>query len=309
MSPLDPEHLLTLLAVAESGSESAAAALLGIGQSSVSRRLAALQQSSAEPLTVRTASGIRPTAAGERLIPHARAIRDALLASHRAIAPEVSRQVSFRFGCSPHVALGIAAQFVAAVLRMRPTPPEAHYLEAPSSELLADLRGGSAVDAAITLDAPAGREPGFTASRLGSDDLVLISARALGTGATPDLDLLRTATLLLPPAGSQVHARGLAALAGAGIHLASTVVASGPAALKAAALAGAGVGITLASCCSSEVAAGWLSSYPLAALGGSAPGSVDFWLLISDLLPARESEVVAACARQAASALTSRVEP
>lgn len=323
---VDPEHLLTLLAVAESGSESAAAELLGIGQSSVSRRLAGLQQSSEEPLTTRTATGIRPTAAGERLLPYARAIRTALQASQRAVAPEASRPLSFRIGVSEHAALGVGAQFMAALAARGAAAQDAHveYLQEQSFALLGRLRGGpasadGALDAAIALDAPASHEPGFTAERLGADDLMLISTRAIESGSEPDLDELRAATLLLPPSGSQVHARALAELAAAGLHLRNRVIAPGPAALKAAVLAGAGMGVTLASCCASEVAAGWLFGYTLQTLlaaagtasgtsagtagGGARNGSVDVWLLLADHLPPREAAVVTECARRAANAL------
>lgn len=305
MSPsVDPEHLLTLLAVAESGSESAAAERLGIGQSSVSRRLAGLQQAAAEPLTVRTVSGVRPTPAGERLLPHARAIRAALEASQREIAPEGSRQLAFRVGFSPHVATGVGALFIAAAARGHAGERvTADLEEASAAALLARLRGsgppdtsGGRLDAALTFASIIGQEPGFEATRLGEDDVVLVSTSALASGGELDLDALRRAPLLLPPAASAVHTRAVAALARAGFHPANALVAPSPAALMAAALAGGGVGVTLASSCASEVAAGWLHAYAL-------DDVVELWLLVADRLPVREAAAVREFSRQAASAL------
>lgn len=308
MSPaVDPEHLLTLLAVAESGSESAAAELLGIGQSSVSRRLAALQQSSREPLTVRTAGGVRPTATGERLLPHARAIRAALASSEREIAPAESRPLAFRLGFSQHAALGLAAAFIAGAARgLGGESVAAEYEEASSAALLGRLRGapqleaGSArIDAALALASPGSREPGLSATHLGSDDIVLISATSLGRGQAADPESLRKAPLLLPPAGSSVHTRALSALARSGVHPANVTVSPSPAALKSAVLAGAGTGVTIASGCASEVAAGWLFAYRF-----EETEAVDVWLLVSDHLPPREAVAVRSLARQAASCLS-----
>lgn len=305
MSPsVDPEHLLTLLAVAESGSESAAAELLGIGQSSVSRRLASLQQSAAEALTVRTVTGVRPTPAGERLLPHARAIRAALLASQREVAPEESRPLAFRIGFSPHVATGVGALFVAAAARGHAGERVAAELEeSPSAALLARLRGsappdatGGRLDAALTFSSIIGQEPGFAAERLGADDLVLVSTTALTSGSELDLDALRKTPLLLPPAESPVHTRAVTALARAGFHPADAIVASSPAALKAAVLAGAGAGVALASACASEVAAGWLRAHVL-------DDAVELWLLVADRLPPREAAAVREFASHAASGL------
>src|SRR5690606_10321979 len=79
----DAETLMTLLTLHETGSESAAAEVLGVGQSSVSRRIATLQRLSPEPLTVRTATGTKLTPAGQRLLPFAREARAALLGAAR----------------------------------------------------------------------------------------------------------------------------------------------------------------------------------------------------------------------------------
>ncbi|MDX5935129.1 LysR family transcriptional regulator [Acidithiobacillus thiooxidans] len=76
----DAEQLLTLLAVSESGSISAAAERLFRGQSSISERLKKLTEYVGEPLYRRDINGVNLTHTGEMLIPDIqrlkRAIRD-----------------------------------------------------------------------------------------------------------------------------------------------------------------------------------------------------------------------------------------
>jgi DNA-binding transcriptional LysR family regulator len=69
--PLDLELLRTFVAVAESGSFSNAAPLVGRSQSAVSMPMQRLEQSLA-PLLVRGPQAARPNAAGEALLPFAR---------------------------------------------------------------------------------------------------------------------------------------------------------------------------------------------------------------------------------------------
>ena len=100
----DSEPLLTLLALHEAGSESAAAELLGIGQSSVSRRLSSLQRLSSEQLTVRTATGTKLTDFGERLLPYAREARAALTGAGRWLVGEAASVGPLRVGLDPDLA-------------------------------------------------------------------------------------------------------------------------------------------------------------------------------------------------------------
>src|SRR5690606_36830838 len=175
----DTEPLLTLLALAEAGSESAAAERLGIGQSSVSRRIASLQKSSGEPLTQRTASGSKLTPAGERLLPYARELRASLNAAARLLAADEAGPLKLLFGMTPE----LAPRFAGALVNSARTPAlesalfELTINEGSDEELLADVRSG-ALHAALSSWAPAGREPGLEATRVGSDRLVMISQAA-----------------------------------------------------------------------------------------------------------------------------------
>ena len=74
MRGLDADHLRTFVAVCDSGSLSAAAPRVFLSPSSVSEQLAKLEQRLGATLLERGKSGAAPTAAGTRLLAHARAI-------------------------------------------------------------------------------------------------------------------------------------------------------------------------------------------------------------------------------------------
>lgn len=297
----DAEHLLTLLAVADAGNESSAAEILGVGQSSINRRLSGLQQQSAAPLTKRTAAGTRLTPAGAALLPYARDVREALRSAARLLAPAGSAPLRVSLGISPHLLPRLAGALAAAAQAQGPL--DISLTEASSSDLLAAVRA-SQLDAALTLWAPAGTEPGLSALQIGTDRVVLTApaGSSVISGGQMNVRELRAAILLLP-GRSTVSDRGRAFARMLGLSQARVVELSGPAAVRAAVLAGQGVGVTLASYVAAESAAAWLVTSPLSAVAQSsavgatsddAPGhtargaaldSVSLWLLTNDTLP------------------------
>jgi DNA-binding transcriptional LysR family regulator len=72
LAPLDLELLRTFVAVADSGSFSNAAPLVGRSQSAVSMQMQRLEHSLDRPLLIRKPQAARPNAAGEALLPYAR---------------------------------------------------------------------------------------------------------------------------------------------------------------------------------------------------------------------------------------------
>ncbi len=318
----DAEHLLTLLAVADAGNESAAAEILGVGQSSINRRLAGLQQQSAAPLTKRTAAGTRLTPAGAALLPYARQVREALRSSARLLAPANSAPLRVKLGMSPHLTPRMAGGLAAAARAEEPL--DISYEEAHSTELLAAVRA-EGLDAALSLWAPAGTEPGLSAHQLGSDRVVLVAPAGSGhiAGGQVDAALIRGSTLLLPGPGT-ISGRGRAFARMLGVDQAAVVQLSGPAAVRAAVLAGRGLGVMLASYVAAETTAAWLVAAPLSAVLGSgaataggpsdhAPAngtsdpaaaagadSVSLWLLTNDALPEEASRRLTALAQRTA---------
>lgn len=289
----DAEHLLTLLAVAEAGSESTAAELLGVGQSSVSRRLAALQQLAREPLTRRTAAGTRLTPAGEALLGPARELRAVLQRAAEQLDPERRAAATVRLGITPHLVPRLAGAFGAA------RGLEVELVEAHSRTLLTALRRGE-LAAALSLEAPAGGEPGVRTVQVGEERLFVAAhpgEPAVKAGGADGL-LLAKARWCLPAAPSAVGDRGRALLRRAGLAAAHQTPVPSPAALRATVLAGAGVGLVLGSELQAEAAAGWLTLAELP-FGERADAVMGVWLLTSDALPEGQEALLEDLARGA----------
>lgn len=278
----DAEQLLTLLAVAEAGNESAAALQLQLGQSSVSRRLAALQQLSEAPLTQRTAAGTRLTPAGDALLGPAREVRAALQAAAGLLDPALRVAAKLRCGITPHLAPRLAGSLSASA------QANLELVEAPSSALLAALRRGE-LQAAITLTAPAGGEPGLRVVSLGEETIML--ATQPGTAPGP-------VRWLLPAPPSAVGERAQLLLRRAGLAAAPRTLMPSPGAMRSAVLAGAGAGMVLRSEVSAEAAAGWLSLSKLP-FGADEDARLEATLLLSDSLAADQAAALERLALEA----------
>jgi len=99
------DDLHTVLAVARQGSLSAAAQLLGVNHSTVSRRIAALEKAAGHPLFRGQPRGQRPTAAGEELIRAAERMEAEILRLGRLLAsPEVGLEGSVRLTAPSDIA-------------------------------------------------------------------------------------------------------------------------------------------------------------------------------------------------------------
>jgi DNA-binding transcriptional LysR family regulator len=99
MEQLQPNDLLIYAKVAQHGSFSRAAAQLGMPKSTVSRRVAALEERLGERLMVRTTRRLSLTEFGEQLLAHARQVADeteavAALSEHRQAQPSGRLRVS-----------------------------------------------------------------------------------------------------------------------------------------------------------------------------------------------------------------------
>src|SRR5690242_6107665 len=80
------EELRLFVAVARSGSFTAAGAELNYTQSAVSRRIASLEQDAGGPLFERLPRGVRPTPAGLILHRHALEVLDRMAAADRELS-------------------------------------------------------------------------------------------------------------------------------------------------------------------------------------------------------------------------------
>ena len=135
MSADDPawEDLQLLLAARSTGSLSAAAKNLGLGQSTASRRLARLEARLGAPLLDRTPEGIQPTELAELIAPHAE-----LIAEHMADIQRVTagQRTSVRGRVRIALPDGLASTWLA---------PRLGTFLAAHPELELDLLSGNAV--------------------------------------------------------------------------------------------------------------------------------------------------------------------
>jgi DNA-binding transcriptional LysR family regulator len=113
------EDLQLFLAVAEARSLSAAARVLKLGQPTLSRRMALLEERLGDPLFVRRTDGVTPTALAERLLPAARRMAEWAGEAERAAAGrERSPEGRVRIAAPPGVAFDFLAP-LAGALRTR----------------------------------------------------------------------------------------------------------------------------------------------------------------------------------------------
>lgn len=262
---LEPEPLMTFARVAEAGSVSAAAAGLHRSQPALSAQLRKLTDAVGEPLYRRHRHGIRLTAAGEALLPHARAVVAALAAAQRW---------SDELAGLDHGTLRLAASMTVAVYHL-PARLAAFHAEHPGLRI--DLLTRNSSDAAELLAAgraelaivegPVGALPaGIAASLFGVDRLVLVvpprhplrADEPLPLGALEGLPTVRREP------GSGTRAVVDRALAAEGVELATTMEATGLDAVKQAVLAGIGAAFLAERAVEREVEAGALRVVPLA---------------------------------------------
>lgn len=166
------DELEHFVAVVDAGGFTAGARRVHLTQPTLSASVQRLEQALGARLLHRDRAGVSPTAAGEALLPHARAALAAVEEGRRAVA-EVE---GLRAG---RVRVGAGATFATYVLppllrQLRDQHPalRLHLREGSTEELLEDLRGGQLDLAVLPLPAPTDlhAEPWVT------DELLLVQA-------------------------------------------------------------------------------------------------------------------------------------
>ena len=143
--PLDPQGMLLLASLAESGGVRRTAAKLGVPRSTISRRLAQLEQDAGSPLVVRTTRRFALTDLG-----HALAARATSLASLMSESEDLVRRAkaepsgTLRIAAAPVLGEDVLPEIVAELARRHPRLT----VEARLSVEYVDLRRGD-VDVAL----------------------------------------------------------------------------------------------------------------------------------------------------------------
>src|SRR5689334_4201790 len=108
------EDLQLFLAVAEARSMSAAARTLRLGQPTLSRRMALLEEAVGSALFVRRPDGVAPTPLAERLLPAARRMAEWASEAGRAVAGgERAPEGRVRIAAPPGIAFDFLAPLAA----------------------------------------------------------------------------------------------------------------------------------------------------------------------------------------------------
>jgi DNA-binding transcriptional LysR family regulator len=195
---MDVAALRTVLAVAEAGSVTGAAARLHCVPSAVTARLRALEAELGQPLFVRRPRGMAPTPAGEVLLGYARSAVRLMEEAARAVAPEAEPRGTLRVGATDTTA---TVHLPAVFARYHEAHPQVALAlrSAITSDLLAEVRAHR-LDCAIVNTVP--REPVFRCDRIRTERLVLATARAM-----TDPFARSPATMLAARAGGAQRAR------------------------------------------------------------------------------------------------------
>ena len=142
------------LAVAEAGSVSGAARRLKLGQPTISRRLAEMEQAMGARLFARGVGGATLTSAGERLLAPAKNMAEwAGEVARAAEADEAAPQGLVRITASPYVCFDFVAPFAAWVSSRHPSS----RIEVLSTTKYLDMARGEA-DLALRLRRPQGKD-------------------------------------------------------------------------------------------------------------------------------------------------------
>lgn len=139
---LTSQSLRSLRAVAEAGSFTAAAELLGYTQSAVSKQVRALETATGAVLFTRTARGVQPTAAGRALLQRATVILDQLDAAQHDVETSARRPGGrVTVGGFPTTAVQLVPQALADLHAQHPDV-EVEFRQLSTPAQLRSLRSG-----------------------------------------------------------------------------------------------------------------------------------------------------------------------
>ena len=257
---MELRQLEILVAIADHGSVSRAAVSLNLSQPSLSRQVARLEDEVGQRLWVRNGRGVEPTAAGERLLEHARAV---LESTRRAIDElrDMNESPAGRVtvGMPPRVALGMSVPLVQG-FRQRFPRAVITVLEGLSLSLRESLVAGR-LDLALLFDPLP--SPQLACEPLMREPLLLVAPPGSRLPARASLASLAEFPMVLPSAPNAIRGLLDKVLLPRGVAL--DVIAEVVAVQTVIALVADGVGCTVlpASALSAGAAAGKMPRAPI----------------------------------------------
>lgn len=257
---MELRQLEILVAIADHGSVSRAAVSLNLSQPSLSRQVARLEDEVGQRLWVRNGRGVEPTAAGERLLEHARAV---LESTRRAIDElrDMNESPAGRVtvGMPPRVALGMSVPLVQG-FRQRFPRAVITVLEGLSLSLRESLVAGR-LDLALLFDPLP--SPQLACEPLMREPLLLVAPPGSRLPARASLASLAEFPMVLPSAPNAIRGLLDKVLLPRGVAL--DVIAEVGAVQTVIALVADGVGCTVlpASALSAGAAASKLPRAPI----------------------------------------------
>jgi molybdate transport repressor ModE-like protein len=196
---LDSHSLRIVLAIAERGSITSAAEVLGYSQPAVSQHVKRLEARLGMPVIERTGRGVRLTDVGSVLARHAQTVATALDAASGEIAElQGLRAGRVRIAAFPSASATIVPRLLAVMAQRHPAVAIS-YLEAEPPEAVAAVRENRA-DVALTFSYPGDRDDphresarGLSVSTVGREPVhvVLPASHSQASGASVDIALLR----------------------------------------------------------------------------------------------------------------------
>ena len=190
---MHPDQITTFLDLADSRSFHRTAERLGLTQSTVSARIAALEAALNTRLFTRSRAGADLTTEGLKFAPHARHLRHAFAEAARAVTPTGESAVSLRIGIQTDLAAHRLGDWIGGFRKA--LPDVAFYVEPDySAQMCRDLAEGRLDFAVLYTPHPA---PDLHFTTLGEARYRLISTHA---DRLSDLDPKRTVRANYAPA-------------------------------------------------------------------------------------------------------------
>jgi DNA-binding transcriptional LysR family regulator len=227
----------SFLAVADEGSTLSAARTLRVSQTTIARRVTALEEALGLSLFERRPSGYILTAAGRELVPHAMNVE------HAALAAETHGQ-ALRRDASGRVRITAEEMFSTALLaphllELRDTYPDIR-IEIDNTIGLRDLAAGEADIALRSIAVPHGR--GLVGRRIADDDWSLYCSKAYAErhGVPESLEVLKD-HVIVGGGGGQLAREYGAWIASAGLSDRVTIEQGSASGLLSAVRTGLGI--------------------------------------------------------------------